>query len=123
MLERILVPLDTSKVAEQVLPYATLLAKQLKQPIILYAVVADMADGEQLNPVASPYEAALTELMQHRRQYAQDYLNSVKERLAGEGVTATTDIAIGDVAEPIVSAAAKHGSGVIAMATHGRVGP
>lgn len=123
MLERILVPLDTSKVAEQVLPYATLLAKELKQPIILYAVVADLAAGEPIHPSDNNYEASLADLMQQRRQYAQDYLNSVKERLVSEGVTATTEVATGDIASNIVAAAATHGSGVIAMATHGRVGP
>ena len=45
MYTRILIPLDGSKTAEKVLPYARFLARQLKLPVELLAVVdiAEMA--------------------------------------------------------------------------------
>ncbi|MSQ42129.1 MAG: hypothetical protein EXR65_03725 [Dehalococcoidia bacterium] len=64
MLERPLVPLDTSQVAALVLPWVSLLARGLGQPVVLVSVVAD---GDDLNPVASLYDATLAALMEKRR--------------------------------------------------------
>ena len=120
MLERLLVPLDAWPVAEQVLPYVTLLAKRLGQPVVLLSVVAD---GDELNPVATMYEAEIADLMEKRRAYAQRYLDSIRAQLEREGVWATVEVATGPVAETILAAASEHRAGLIAMATHGRVGP
>jgi nucleotide-binding universal stress UspA family protein len=120
MLERFLVPLDTSTVSEQVLPWVTLLARQLQQPLTLLSVVAE--SGE-LNPVASMYDAVIASIMEERRQYARNYLESAQQRLVGQGLTVESEVREGSVAECIVEAATAHGAGLIAMATHGRVGP
>lgn len=120
MLERFLVPLDTTEVAEQVLPYVVLLAKQLGQPVVLQSVVED---GEELNPLASLYDAEIVSLREKQRAYARRYLSQVQARLEGQAVAVTTDVATGPVAPTILEAAASHQAGLIAMATHGRVGP
>ena len=120
MLERFLIPLDTSEVAERVLAWAIPLAKRLGQPVVLLSVIRDHDD---LGPAAGRHRPALSSLMEQRRTGVQGYLNEVQARLATEGITATTEVATGAVAESIIAAAASHQSGLIAMATHGRVGP
>ncbi len=120
MLDRILVPLDTSPVAEQVLPYVRLLAKQLEQPVHLLSVIVD---GEALNPLTSLPDAAIASLMQHRQQYAQKYLDATRARLEADGIEVTTEVRMGRVADEIAFSALSQATGLIAMATHGRVGP
>jgi nucleotide-binding universal stress UspA family protein len=120
MLERVLVPLDTSEAAERLLPYVTILAKGLQQPIVLLTVIPDLGE---LNPVASIHDAALQELTERRRKYAQDYLDRTRARLESDGLAVTTVVAVGRIAETIVATAEAQGAGLIAMATHGRVGP
>ena len=120
MLDRLLVPLDIAEIAEQVLPYVTLLARSLKQPVTLVSIVAD---GGELNPLASAHDAAIAVLIEQRQAYAQHYLDSVRARLEAEGVSASTVVATGPVAESILATATAQHSGLIAMATHGRVGP
>src|SRR6266568_1617787 len=118
--ERILVPLDASKEAERALPYVTMLAKGLGLPVVLVAVIPDMGE---LNPVGSVYDAELAQLMEFRRHHAEEYLQSVATRLGAEDIEATSVVEVGAVAERIVATAGGHHAGVIAMATHGRVGP
>lgn len=119
MLERFLVPLDTSDVSEQVLPYVALLAKQLGQPVHLVSVVAD--EGE-LTPAAGRHAATLASLVQHRRDYAQRYLDSVRDRLEAQGISVTAEVAIGRVPDQILAAVAARRAELVAMATHGRSG-
>jgi nucleotide-binding universal stress UspA family protein len=120
MLERFLVPLDSNAIAEHVLPHVTLLAKALQQPVVLVSV---LADAGHLDPVAHAYDAAIAELQQQRREYAQHYLDGVRDRLAADGIAVTTQVLTGPVAEGILGAASAQHVGLIAMATHGRVGP
>ena len=118
--ERLLVPLDTGEVAEQVLPYVRLLAKGLGQPVTLVSVVADAGE---LNPVASAHDAAIAALIDKRREYAQRYLDAIRARLEAEGVAVSTEVRVGSVADSIVAAASALHAGLVVMATHGRVGP
>jgi nucleotide-binding universal stress UspA family protein len=120
MLERFLVPLDTSDVAEQVLPYVVLLARRLGQPVVLLAVVPD---GQEWNPLTSSYDATMASLREQRREYAEGYLARIVTRLQDQGVWATVDVGAGQVATAILASAESHRAGLIMMATHGRVGP
>ncbi len=68
MYTRMLIPLDGSKVAEQVLPYARFLAKALKIPVALLQVV----DLEALRLLANPergryIDTLLSEKMEGRQ--------------------------------------------------------
>jgi nucleotide-binding universal stress UspA family protein len=117
MLERFLVPLDTSEMSEQVLPYVELFAEKLVQPVHVLAV-AD--DGELL--AAAPSNVTITDMVDERRAMVSRYLQQVRERLEAGGITVTTEMAVGPSAGTILKTAAKQSSGLIAMATHGRVG-
>ena len=120
MLERILVPLDRSQEAERVLPFVELLSRDLAQPLVLLTVIADPGD---FSPAVDSHNAELAQLAEFRRQRAHEYLESLCERFASEGVTATAVVEAGPVAARIVATAHAQQAGLIAMATHGRVGP
>ena len=78
MLERPQVPLDGSALAEQVLPYAALLARQLAQPLALLSVIPDA--GHELNPIVSLADAAIASMLEERRVTLGLYLDSVAAR-------------------------------------------
>ena len=118
MLENFLVPLDTSEMSEQVLPYVELLAGRLGQPVHLLSV----ADDGQLMQIA-PDNVTIAGIVEERRAVVARYLRGVRERLEEKSLTVTTEMASGHVADTILDTAARRSSGLIAMATHGRVGP
>lgn len=124
MLERPLVPLDGSRVAEGVIALVAFLGRRLGEPVSLVTVVPELdADGRVLNPILSADDAAAASLRAGREQYAREYLESVRARLERDGVAASGTVVTGMAAAEIIDAAARHSAGMIAMATHGRVGP
>lgn len=119
ILERILIPLDGSKLSEEVLPFAATLAKGLGSLPVLLNVV----DAGQFSSAAGVMHGHLIgDLIEHNHQWAEGYLHSVRDRLKEEGVLATTRVTVGSPAEGIISQADLAGAGLIAMSTHGRSG-
>lgn len=116
--ERILVPLDGSSIAEQVLPPATSIGRALKARIILFRVpivqVASSLLGEWHMPVEGVFETA--------EQDAQIYLDQVAKRLRTQSIQVSTAMRIGGVANAIVEYAEVNDIDLIAMCTHGRTG-
>ncbi|HEX5004404.1 MAG TPA: universal stress protein [Gemmatimonadales bacterium] len=102
--ERILVPLDGSALAEQALPVAELLARQVGGRVDLMSVRPGGADGE-------PATA---------RSATQDYLNRLAETLRQRGIAAETSLRTGHIAEEIGRHGIDSNADVIVMATHGR---
>ena len=115
---RILVPLDGSTTAEQVLPPATSIAKAMDSEMILFRVsivhVSGWYTGEWSVPLEGDFEAA--------NQYAKNYLNRVAGYPADQGVKVSTTVRVGAVAESIVDYAETRQIDLIAMCTHGRTG-
>lgn len=115
---RIVVPLDGSDTAEQVLPYARLLARGLRVPVTLVQVLAPpspfLVDAER--------GLYLDRLLTSQRARAQDYLETVAENLRREGVEASCEVREGPPAEEIVAAAERREGTLIAMTTHGYTG-
>src|SRR4029079_10262586 len=62
-------------------------------------------------------------IAEERRAAVARYIQEVCKRLRTEGVTVTTEVAIGHVSDTILSTARRRSVEMIAMATHGRVGP
>ena len=120
LFERILVPLDTSQDAGQVLPYVQTFAKQLRVPVVLLAVIPDLGE---LNPVGSFYDAELAQLTEFRRHRAEEYLQSVCEQFRSDGIQTTSVVEVGAIDDRIIATAEAQRADLIAMATHGRVGP
>ena len=116
--QRILVPLDGSQMAEQVLPTATTVAQALDAELILFQVpivhVYGWMTGEWFLPVQGVLAMA--------EQDAEAYLSDVAGRLKGQAVRVTTATGIGSVAECIIQYAEANHIDLIAMCTHGRTG-
>ena len=118
---QIIVPLDGSPLAEEVLEPAAELAKALDAELTLLQVVQPAMLGEGLMlPVPSAYDQDLTE---RSRDQAQDYVRSAAERLRGRGLRASGVAVIGwNTATTILSLARPEHTSLIAVATHGRSG-
>jgi nucleotide-binding universal stress UspA family protein len=115
---RVLIPLDGSKLAEQVLPTILPIAAALECEVILFRVlVVDTAGpftGRWYLPQNSSFEAA--------NQDARFYLERLASRIEEQGIRVSTAIQVGPVAKSIVDYAEGHDVDLIAMCTHGRTG-
>lgn len=120
MLESFVVPIDATVTSEFVLPYVRTLAKKLGSPVHLVSVVADDAGAHRTH---GPHGAALSELYAKQHANIERHLAELRAQLESEGISATTEVTAGKVAEEIVASAQAHNAGCVAMATHGRVGP
>lgn len=120
MYTRVIVPLDGSAVAEQVLPEATELAKLSGAEVHLVRVV-DSRTLEQLGGEGMMWDAGtITSLLDEEEQAAVAYVKEVAGRLKSENVEATTEVRRGPVVSSLL-AATKTGD-LIAITTHGRSG-
>jgi len=112
-LKRILVPLDGSECAENVLPVVEELASELKASITLLRVclISSLPIG------ADPAEAEAKVV-----QEAEEYLRKIKDRLKAKGFKVGSHVRYGNDAEEILDYAAQKDIDFIAMTTHGRSG-
>jgi nucleotide-binding universal stress UspA family protein len=114
---RIVVPLDGSTLAEQILPRVVALAKLEEAEITLLNVLIPQAYSQReiVDPTLPWWDKDIT--------HAQAYLFRIAGKLRRNGVTVTTDIVIGEnVASAIGDFAAREKADLIAIATHGRGG-
>ena len=125
MYERILVPLDGSKVGEAALPCVEeLLAKlapKLKVEVILFQVVSSLTHyviaGEA--SVQIPYSEKEVGYIKRK---SRQYLEKIGESLKSKGATVKTKVATGNAAQEIIKAADEVKADMVAMSTHGRSG-
>jgi len=125
MYERILVPLDGSKIGEAALPYVedlvSKLSPQTTVEVTIFQVVSSkshwVAVGEASAKIA--YTKQELELM---KQEASDYLDKAGEGLRSKGAVVKTKVSMGNAAEEIIKAADEINAGLVAMSTHGRSG-
>ena len=116
---RILVPLDGSEMAEQVLSPVTSVAQAVGAEVLLFRVPVDLrpsmfgSDWFFL-PVEGEFEAD--------ERGAQAYLERVAGPLRDEGIQVSTATEMGPVAESIIECAEANHIDLIAMCTHGRTG-
>ena len=120
MYQKIVVPLDGSKLAEEVLEHVRALAHCMGSEVVLMRVMAYPAyDYLLTDPGMS---ASLREQME---QAAYNYLEPLANALLDEGVRACADAVIvnGPIADAIIQFAREKKADLIAMSTHGRTGP
>jgi nucleotide-binding universal stress UspA family protein len=126
MYERILVPLDGSALAEQVLPYVEPLAERFGSTIILLraapppgTIIAGTAAGAGTvaGPIVDP-----TPLVEAEQQEAATYLEQVANRLRGRGLAVQCEEPVSPAGEAIAEQARRLRADLIAMTTHGRGG-
>jgi len=132
-MKTILVPLDGSACAEQVLPYLRRLAPILKARLCLLKVVPDIQEDELVTmtvaeayrrgpePTASQREHAWYS-QETQRRHAEGYLESQVVMLQSKGTRVDIEVRLGDPAEEIAAVAEEQHVALIAMATHGYSG-
>lgn len=99
-LKHVIVPLDGSPLAEQVLPHVVSLAKTMGLTVTLLRVATHRQDGPLVN-----------------------YLAEIREKLGRAGLSSVESRTIGDhPAETIVTVARETPYSMVAMTTHGRSG-
>jgi nucleotide-binding universal stress UspA family protein len=117
MYTRMLVPLDGSKVAEQVLPYARFLAKSLGIPTELLGVVDPETLVAFANPAQGrPLDTLVTETMSRSAIYLETTARSF------QGAQVKSSVAKGKPEDEVIERAAADKNTLIVMATHGRSG-
>jgi nucleotide-binding universal stress UspA family protein len=125
MYERIIVPLDGSKIGEAALPsvekLVSKLTPQIKTEITLLQVLPSMtyyvAAGDA--SVKVPYTEKEMALIRRR---AESYLQKATEEFKSKGVVVKTRVTTGSPAEEIIKVAEETKADLVAMSTHGRHG-
>jgi nucleotide-binding universal stress UspA family protein len=125
MFERVLVPLDGSKVGEAALPVIKkLIAEpppQTKMEITLLGVITILRHWVVVGEASAPVSYTEDELTLIKQRVA-NYLESTAEPLRSKGVTVRTMVSSGNAAEEILKTADELNADLIAMSTHGRSG-
>jgi nucleotide-binding universal stress UspA family protein len=120
MYSHVLVPLDGSKLAEQVLPHVRALAQQDTGLQITLLLSVSPHNHATLAPDSGMFDRffdAEAELVAARR-----YLRAVADELQLEGIGVLLEVSKQPAAESILTFARTHGVDLIAIATHGRGG-
>ncbi len=115
--KRIIVPLDGSILAEQILPRVVALAKLEEAEVTLLNVLIPQSYSQKeiVDPALPWWEKDIA--------LAKAYLFRIAATLRRSGVSVTTDIVIGEnVASAIGDFASRERADLIAIATHGRGG-
>src|SRR6266850_5272507 len=117
MYTRILVPLDGSKTAEKVLPFARFLARRLKLPVELLEVIDVAEIGRRIPPDKAQFvSTALENVARSSAQYLKEIAGTFPEAV----VNCTVEK--GTAAEVILDKGAAEKDTLINMATHGHSG-
>ena len=117
MFTRMLIPLDGSKTAEQVLPYARRLATVSDVSVELLGVVEMTDIAGDIGANEAPYAEAL---IREAVRDSTDYLESLAKTFRNG--TVRCSVTQGRPGDIIIAAAAADKDTLIAMATHGRSG-
>ncbi len=118
MYKNILVPLDGSQVAEQVLPYARSLAGALDLPVELVHAV----EPEIIATYTDPNHGRYVDIVESTlKEEALRYLNGIRGSLPNTSKV-TCSAEFGKPADVIIASAAGEPGTLIAMATHGHSG-
>ena len=117
MYSKLLIPLDGSKTAEQVLPFARILAAKLKLPVELMDVIDISAMSAY---IASDKARYLDTFIAEGERVSREYLDEIAAGLAC--VKVSCSVIRGKPADAIIEHAGAEKGTLIAMATHGRSG-
>ncbi len=117
MYTRMLIPLDSSKTAENVLPYGRILARTFQIPVELMEVldIAGMASH-----VAAEKAGHLDTVVPEAERSSEQYLKKIAGSFSDVNVRCTVER--GRPEDVIIEKAAADKTTLIAMATHGRSG-
>jgi len=125
MFERVLVPLDGSKVGEAAIPVINQLVEKcgpgVKVEITLLGVITLLRHWVVVGEASAPVSYTEEEL-KLIEQRVMNYLTRTGDSLKQPRVTVKTMVASGNAAEEILEACTEVNADLIAMSTHGRSG-
>ncbi len=125
---RVLVPLDGSAFAEQVLEPASAFGRTMGSEFVLVRVVEPMVrGGDRENALTAPPEPGLVRRLQllhdEEKAKAGTYLDGMADRLRKQGFRVETQVVVSEQAAVALLDAVKNvQADVIALSTHGRRG-
>jgi len=124
MFNKILVPLDGSKLAECIFPYVEELVKTKDvKEIVLFRVCeqpAIPADYPANMPIS--WEKHVSDIMESAQGQCSLYLGEVEKRMKNLGVKVKMESCLGKAADEIAKYAEHNKIDLIVMASHGRSG-
>ncbi len=119
MFQHILVPLDGSERAEQVLPVAARLARTSGGLMTLFQV-GDLSRDVLYQGIGAPYMTQ--DLIDDKLSAARNYLEQIRQRSDLQGVRVQTLVAWGNPAENIIAPATEIPIDLIVISSHGYTG-
>lgn len=129
MPRQIVLPLDGTPLAEQIIPHAVELGKLVDAEFTLLRVVAPITpnayhlDGASLTQMTQQVLDEIQRMQAALRKEAQTYLDGVAARLREQSLRVRTRVAVDEQpAQAILKIAVETGAGLIALETHGRRG-
>lgn len=123
MFEKILVCLDGSKIAEQILPFVEVQATQFVSTVTLFQVINLSSSALAGAGMAPPPGDIIIEQLRVTEERAKAYLQSIAQSLETKGIeTEVVALQGAQVGEEIIDYAKNNGIDLIAIATHGRTG-
>jgi len=115
--EKILVPLDGSKISEAILPEIEKLASAFGASICLLYVVPTPIFPQTMEPVVQ-FETIAEALTKE----GEEYLRKIEKRLKDKGFTVESHLQHGNEAQRILEQSNHKDIGLIAMSSYGRSG-
>ncbi len=112
MFEHILVPLDRSPLAENVLPHTVALAQVFESRVTLVHVLKSRENSEQIDPVEWHIDKA----------EAKAYLDELASQLGEVGVNVETRLLEGKPADRIIEFVRSEGINLMLLSSHGQSG-
>jgi nucleotide-binding universal stress UspA family protein len=127
MYKKIVVPLDGSDAAEQVLPHAEALAVKFGASLVFLRAVEPPAVPPLVAPGGTPmvHPAGVVDvrpLQAAERQEAERYLAAATETLRARGIAVSAEQPEGPAPDAILRRARELSADLIAMTSHGRGG-
>jgi len=124
MYSKILVPLDGSARAEEILPHVVKLALKFQSAVTLLQVVEIKigAEGVEFMPMGGGSVELVVRAVEVDKQLSETYLNQIKSRLQAAGIDTQVRVVFGSAVNGIISTAQQENVDLIAMASHGRTG-
>lgn len=120
-LSKIIVPLDGSKAAETVLPFAEELARALGLELILVQVIG-VETTVQFGLTAPDSWQVAADILQRLDVVASGYLTGLAKQLKNKGLAVQWEVFRGAAGSRIVEFARETSDSLVAMSTHGRSG-
>jgi nucleotide-binding universal stress UspA family protein len=125
MFQKVLVPLDGSKVGEAALPVIKLMAEnrppRAKMEVTLIGVITLLRHWVVVGEASAPVSYTEEELSIIKNRVT-DYLNMIGEELKNKNIDVNIIVISGNAAEEILKASEQVKADLIAMSTHGRSG-